>query len=363
MPTSTQLAADTSLIPVWDPSVPLPAFDEMPDLDLVTHVSIEKAQPGGYHYLHESRIAWHTDRFYLCWANHRTHEVNVKDELIRGRTSADGLHWSEPSIWVSPPDTGAESFNHPLLFEHQGRLYGFFVAWHDERPTTKVFALDDATGQWQFLEGSIPEFLPFCPPQRMSDGNWIVGGEAHWFEAAVAISHGDDFTRWDTVQIPRGPELIFPETAIINQGDRLLAFCRPKETQTAPVSESRDGGRTWSELALSNLPLAQSQPFSGTLSTGHQYLITDNLEESRCLLSIAITGPQGGLFRRIFKIRHQQWPKVRLFGGWGEGSRTGKPTEWSYPNAIERDGKLYACYTQGKEDCVLSIIPIEALCR
>jgi hypothetical protein len=363
MPSSTELAADKSLIPVWDPSVPFPSFEQMPDLDVVTHVVVERAQPGEYHYLHEPTIAFHQGRFHLCWANHPTHEANIKDEIIRGRTSLDGIHWSEPSIWVEPPEASAESFNHPVIWSHGDDLLGFFVGWRDERPTTELFKLDDATGKWQYLEASIPGFIPFCPPQKMPDGNWIIGGELYWYEAAVAISHGDDLTKWDTVQLPRPEDLklIFPETAIINRGDRLLAFCRPQHTQTAPVSESRDWGRTWTELALSNFPLTPSQPFTGTLSTGQQYLLTDNLEQGRCLLSIAVTGPEGGLLRHIFKLRHQQWPAARLFGGWGDGSRVGKQTEWSYPGVIEHDGNLYIAYTQGKEDCALSIVPIEVL--
>jgi hypothetical protein len=209
-------------------------------------------------------------------------------------------------------------------------------------------------------------FLPFCSPQRMADGNWAIGGEHYWFDAAVAISKGDDFTRWELVDATR-PEafrLLFPESAVINQDDRLIIFCRPNpyaKNLTAPVSESRDCGRTWTPLCLSNFPLANSKPFSGRLSTGQNYLLTNSLEEGRCLLSIAVTGPEGGLFRRIFKLRHQQWPARRLWGGYGDGSGAGKPTEWSYPSAMEHDGKLYIVYTQGKEDCVLSIVPIGVL--
>jgi len=362
-PSSTDLAADRSLIPVWDPDVLFPAFTEMPDLDTVTHISIERAQPGGYHYLHEPTIARHRGVFHLCWANHPTAEVNYTDEVIRGRTSADGLQWSEPSIWAQTPTAGCQSFNHPVIWSHEDRLLGFFVGWRDKRPDTELFALDDNTGRWEHLGARIAGFLPFCPPQRMADGNWVMGGELGFPEPAVAISQGEDLTRWDTVQLPRPESLpmIFPETQIIDQGDRLLAFCRPQHTPTAPVSESRDCGRTWTELQLSNFPLTPSQPFTGRLSTGQQYLMTDSLEEGRCLLSIAVTGPEGGLFRRIFKLRHQQWPQVRLFGGWGEGSRVGKPTEWSYPGAVEHDGKLYVAYTQGKEDCALSVIPLSAL--
>ena len=121
-PTSAELAADTSLIPAWDPAVPFPSPQDMCDLDVVTHVCVERAQPGGYHYLHEAAIAWHRDRFHLGWANHRSGETGDHDELIRGCTSPDALHWSEPSIWAQAPLTGATSYNHPLLFAQDGKL-------------------------------------------------------------------------------------------------------------------------------------------------------------------------------------------------------------------------------------------------
>ena len=113
---------------------------------------------------------------------------------------------------------------------------------------------------------------------------------------------------------------------------------------------------------MSNFPLAASKPLCGRLSTGQQYLITDNLEQGRCLLSIAVTAPGGDKFCRVWKIRHQQTPLRRLLGSPGnKKTHIGGHTEWSYPAAVEHDGKLYVIYTQGKEDCALSIIPLTAL--
>lgn len=362
-PSSTELAADASLFPIWDPASPFPPFDEMPDLPVVTHVSVEQAQPGGFHYLHETALAWHKGRLFLGWANHPTVEVNVTDELIRGRQSADGLTWGPATTWAAAPLTGGQSFNHPILFSDGERLWGFFCRWQDSLPRSEVFLLDETSGVWEPVGANLPGYLPFRPPLRLPEGNWIMSGELHWYEAAVSLSHGDDLTRWDLVQIPR-PEsiqLLFPETTLLQRGDSLVAITRPRAVPTAPVSVSEDRGRTWTPLALSNFPLAESKPLCGTLSTGQQYLLTDNLEQGRALLSIAVTRPGESTFCRVFKLRHQQFPKVRLFGGWGEDSRVGKPTEWSYPSAIEHEGKLYVAYTQGKEDCVLSIIPVSAL--
>ena len=139
-PTSTTLVKDPSLFPVWDPSVPFPSYHDMEDVGVITHVTVERAKPDGYHYLHEAAIAWYKDRFYMGWANHRTYESGDHDELVRGSTSADALHWSSPAIWAEAPLLGGTSHNCPLLFTHHGRLYIFIVCWRDEhRPITEQY--------------------------------------------------------------------------------------------------------------------------------------------------------------------------------------------------------------------------------
>lgn len=366
--TAGELAANTDLLPLWDPRTPFPSFEEMPDLGVVTHVQVERAQRGGFHFLHESAIAWHGGVLYIGWASHPLCEIETKrDELLRGRTSQDGgLSWETVKTWVSPPLLGGESYNHPVLKEHQGRLWGFFTRWEKKEPRTEIFTLDDAAQTWKPRQAHLPKFIPFTPPRKMRDGNWILGGELFgWRDAAVAISHGDDFARWDVVPIPRSKtvELMFPEATLFERGDELIAICRPKKGDpTAPVSSSRDCGRTWTPLRPSNLPLVASKALCGRLSTGQQYLISNSPAEGRTLLSIAVTAPGGDTFRRIWKIRHQATPVRRLLGSPDEGkTMVGTRTEWSYPAAIEEGGRLYVSYTQGKEDCALSIIPLSTL--
>ena len=350
--------------PLWSPACPFPPADEMPDLDVVTHVAVERAVRGEFHYLHESALAWHKGALYLCWANHPLMERNVKEELIRGTRSLDGgFTWEAPEVWAQPGPEGAESCNHPVLASHAGRLWGFFTHWRDEAPATDIFVLDEAGRCWTPTGASIPGLIPFRPPLKMRDGNWIIGGEETWREPAVAVSQGDDFTSWRLVRIPRPAdmELLYPEVTLMDLGERLVAICRPRLAGTAPVSVSDDRGRSWTPLRFSNFPLASSQPYCGKLSTGQHYLVTNNREEGRTLLSIAVTRPGGDAFERVWKVRHQQFPKRRLFGGWGGATQAGRPTEWSYPAAVERDGNLYISYTHGKEDCALSIVPVSVL--
>jgi len=393
MTTSTTWATDPSLFQLWDPGTHFPAADTMPDLDVVTHVAVERARPEGYHYLHESAIACHGGALHLVWANHREAEYNVKGELLRGSTSVDGgFTWSPAATVAEPGSWGGVSYNHPVIATHQDTLWGFFTRWDDQedparnacdgganpegvgpQPSAEIARYDDGSACWTTTEALIPGFIPFGVPVRMTDGNWIVSGERFWYEAAVAISQGDDWTAWEVIELPRpdGMDLRFPETALVDQGDRLVTICRPNRQgdapmETAPASQSTDCGRTWSTLALSNYPLASSQPFAGTLSTGQHFLLTNNLEEERALISIAVTRPGERTFSHIWKVRHQQFPRRRHFPGyWLEGQIKGNTlrgtTEWSYPSAVEVDGQLVVSYTQGKEDCVVSIIPLTAL--
>lgn len=368
-PTSPALAADHALFELWDRGTPFPPADEMRDLDLVTHVSLERAQPDGYHYLHGTTLACHRGRLHACWSNGRLGEVNMEDEILRGRESPDdGLTWGPARVWAQAPTQGAVSVNHAVLAAHQGRLWGFFTCWNERKPRAEIFQFDDDTDAWKPVGACIPGFVPFSPPLRMGDGRWAIGGEHFWYEAAVAVSEGDDWTRWHSVAlpVPDGMKIEFPETTLIDQGDRILAVCRPRGTPTALVSASADCGRTWSPLQPSNFPMASAKPCAGLLSDGRHYLITNNLEEGRALLTIALTEPGSRTFSWIRKIRHQQFPRRRLFAGVIWHGKLMKPmvgtaTEWSYPSAIECNGKLVVSYTHGKEDAVLSLIPLHAL--
>ncbi|MBN8527023.1 MAG: exo-alpha-sialidase, partial [Planctomycetes bacterium] len=141
----------------------------------------------------------------------------------------------------------------------------------------------------------------------------------------------------------------------------LVAIHRPGQHGPAPVSRSVDGGRSWSALEPGDLAIAASKPLCLALSTGQQVLLSNDPAAGRTLLRLAATAPGGGAFTRMWKLRHQAFPRRRLFGGWGDGPVVGHETEWSYPSAVEHDGRLLIAYTQGKEDAALSIVPLFAL--
>lgn len=199
----------------------------------------------------------------------------------------------------------------------------------------------------------------------MPDGNWIMAG----FRIgpfgqsdnlpAVAISRGEDFRTWDLVVIPaaRGLGDVWGESTVIVAGDRVLDIARYGRKPLALLSVSEDRGRTWTPAAPSNLPMATSKPYAGTLSDGRRYLVcttTADTGAARSPLTIAVSRPGEALFSKVFRVRGSvcdRTPGVSAAG-----------VDFSYPYAVEHEGRLYVGSTHkshgGHE---LAVIPVRSL--
>jgi len=103
--------------------------------------------------------------------------------------------------------------------------------------------------------------------------------------------------------------------------------------------------------------MATQKPYAGTLSTGQRYLIgtiTADTDGRRSPLTIAVSKPGESLFSTVFVVRRSVFP---------EGPGVSDPrADFSYPYAVEHEGKLYIGYTD-KEHIYneLAVIPVSAL--
>jgi len=199
----------------------------------------------------------------------------------------------------------------------------------------------------------------------MPDGNWIMAG----FRIgpfgqsdnlpAVAISKGDDFTKWDLVVIPaaRGLGDVWGESTVIVEADRVLDIGRYGRKAVALVSVSADRGRTWTPAAPSNLPMATSKPYAGILSDGRRYLVcttTGDTGPARSPLTIAVSRPGETLFSKVFVVRgsvSDRTPGV-----------SAPNVDFSYPYAVEHEGRLYVGSTHKSHGAhELAVIPVKSL--
>jgi hypothetical protein len=194
---------------------------------------------------------------------------------------------------------------------------------------------------------------PYDQPVRMENGDYITGGQDKDGIPVVAISCGDDLTNWESVHIPYPPELEprFAETTVWAEGKRVLAVIRGGG-DVAWVATSEDYGKTWKQAMPSNYPMPRAKAYLGKLSTGQLYLIS-NLRDRNTLV-ISVGRPNEMTLSCMWRIRHGKSIPPRFEG-------LAKSKQWSYPYGYEYNGKLYVVYSIGKEDCGLSVIPIESL--
>lgn len=357
---------------LWDPARSVPTSAEAPLLEGVEFVVVKPRVPevDGYNWLHGAAACWHGATLYASFGHNRGSE-NTASEVANGRASADGGKTWGPLFAIDDGDTANPAVSHGVFLSHRGELWAFHGSFYDRmrKVHARAYVLDEPTGRWE-ARGVVAEngFWPLQEPLKMDDGNWIMAGisVAGGYggtddPAAVALSHGDDLTRWDVIAIPKPDDLeMWGESTVIVDGPHVLNIARWGRP-IALAAESNDYGRTWTEMRQSNLPMAASKPYAGVLSTGRRYLIgttTADAGNRRSPLTIALSRPGEKVFSTIYRIRDA------VCDGPGESD---PGCRLSYPYAAEHEGKLYVIYSNdgarggNRNSCELAIVPLRSL--
>lgn len=370
---STMLLSRASgQVALWDSSVPVPSAGQLDDLAGIEFHVIKRHEPerDQFDWLHGVALVWHRDKL-LASYGHNHGKENTASEIANYSISSDGgTTWSAPTLI----DDGREdnlAVSHGVFLSHGETLWAFHGAFYGrmQRIHTRAYSFNEVTATWAphgvVVEGG---FWPMQEPQRMTDGNWIMAGlqvidgiGKPNNPAAVAISHGDDLTRWDLVSISTPPGMnLWGESTVIVDGAALLNVSRYRRP-VALTSTSNDFGHSWTVMQESGLPMAASKPYAGVLSTGQRFLIgntTADGKNRRWPLTIAVSGSDGGPLRRVYRIRDA------IHEGPGESHPS---AALSYPYAIQHGGKLYVGYSNdggrggNRNSAELAIIPIESL--
>lgn len=342
---------------VWKNGVDLPEVSQLKKVN-AERITIKPFVPeaDGYIFLHGVAIVEFKGRMYCAWAHNKVLE-NSDDEEINYAVSDDGgKTWSECIQGNCSPEPGV-AVSHGVFLVHEEELYFFAPQFKGQLGTEMLkmsaYVFDEEAGKFHYLGVAMDErFWPINAPMRMENGNYIMTGTyidsdytSSRNAAAVAISRGSDILHWDMIKLKRVDTVrVWGECCLIINGSNCKMFCREDSKKLkALYAESNDYGRTWSELDLCDLPMIDSKPCSGTLSTGQHYLIcscakdiasadrplTGDLRSStingRDPLTIALTEKGEDKFSKIYTID------------------SGKVL--SYPYAIELNQKLYVAYS------------------
>ena len=369
---------------LWDDARPLPKSADLPVLEGVRFSVIKRYefQKDGYRFLHGLGLGFHRGKLYASFGHNQGGENTDTEEARFCVSEDDGKSWSE--VRTMDAGEGPVGVSHGSFLSHDGKLWAFMGAYTGTMQGihTRAYRLNETSATFEAL-GTVIEggFWPMQEPLRMDDGNWIMAGitagvydEKGTHPAAVAISRGDDFTKWDLVPIAPAPGLpMWGESTVIVEGKRVTNLSRYGAEARALVATSEDYGRTWTTMRPSNLPMTTSKPYAGTLSSGQRYLVCTTTADSgkrRSPLTIALSRPGEETFSKVFVIRHALFPE-----GPGESHQG---AALSYPYAVEHEGKLYVGYSNsgdkstrvgtGRElwnnnSAELAVIPVSELSR
>jgi len=336
---------------LWDDRRTLPRAADLPVIEGAEFSVIKpyEFEADGYRFLHGLALAFHQGRLYASFGHNQGGENTDTEEARYAVSEDEGRSWSEVRT-IDPGEPGL-GVSHGSFLSHKGGLWAFMGAYTGTMKGvhTRAYTLDEESGEWTpqgiVIEGG---FWPMQEPVKMDDGNWILAGiTAGVYDgkgthpAAVAISHGDDFTKWDLVPIPPAPGLqMWGESTVIVEGARVTSISRYGGESRALVAESADYGRTWTTMRPSNLPMVTSKPYAGVLSDGRRYLVATTAPDTgrrRAPLTLALSKPGEREFSEVHVIRHAEFPE-----GPGESHER---VSLAYPYAIEHEGKLYIGYS------------------
>ncbi len=360
---------------LWDPAQPVPTAKEAPLVEGVRFEVIKAREPevDGYNWLHGVAACWHKGTLYTSWGHNKGDE-NTPTEEARGRHSTDGgKHWDP--VWTIGSHTESEGRSHGVFLSLEGTLWALVGRFQDKYTAlkTEAFTLDEASGSpgtWVSRGIAATGFWPCDEPKRMSNGNWIMAGMdipdgPKWAWPAVAISHGDDLTQWDTVRLPLAEHLrdIWGESSVIVEPDEITVLVRAGwKHDSALVSTSQDLGQTWSPVQWTNLPMPCTKVYTGLLSTGQRYAVGTLVRDhggKRYPLTIAVSRPGEKVFSKVFRIRDGVYPE-------GPGESV-EGAALSYPYATEHDGNLYVVYSndggrgRNLNSAEMAVLPVTSL--
>ncbi len=332
----------------------------------------QEPEADGYTWLKGAAIASHEGQWLVSFGHNKGQE-NTATEVSNAVISRDnGNTWGE--LLSIDARHGNLATSHGVHLVNGRKLWAFMGAFYGRgRPGgnvhTRAYLADSESLRrgkpaWEF-KGVVAEdgFWPLQTPLRMENGCWIMagvsvgGGENDNTPPAVAFSKGDDLTSWEVVKISTSTRIWGESTVIVN-GRNVLLVARSLSLK-AEVSTSSDYGRTWAPLRPSNLPMADSKPYAGTLSTKQNYLINTicgdvhELEYKRNPLAIAVSRPGEMQFTSLYRILDSRWP---IEGASGH-------TEWAYPYAVEHGGHLWIVFhmDRGRGAAGLAVIPLSEL--
>lgn len=261
----------------------------------------------------------------------------------------DGAGWSSPREWangIQHADLRYPCWN-PVLFQPPGNAPTmlFFKVGPNPREWWGEVVVSYDRGRTFRDRRRLPEGIDGpvrCKPILLEKGNLLCGSSTEhdddWrfhFEILTNLDRPEMGTSWKRIEQETQPFQVIQPTLLTHEDGTLRALMRSKHERIAQ-SISKDGGNSWSELELIEMPNNNSGIESLTLEDGRHLLLYNHATGRpdrkdgwgrRNILNLAISD-DGLTWKQVATIEKQE------------------SGEYSYPAMIQSsDGLVHMTYT------------------
>ena len=303
----------------------------------------------------------HNGDLFVVFFSGRGEYKDNQAAVFGSRLKAGTRRWSKPVSIASNP---FHALGNAVVWEAPDHVVWLFYVtrygelWSDSRITAKVSRDEAKTWSEPFQVTFEAGTMVRNRPVLLTDGQWLLPV----YQEIGTDPELDDprnrsfFLRYDptkkawTESNRIGSRLgnIQPAPAVID-GDHLVAFCRRGGNYDGRPdgwmvrTESRDGGRTWSEGTDSALPNPNAAVDFLRLNSGHHLLVYNHSFTNRTPLTAAVSVDGAKTFSRRLDLE------------------TDPKGDFGYPTALQtRDGKIHVLYTSDERTVVRRIVLTEA---
>jgi predicted neuraminidase len=273
---------------------------------------------------------------YAAWFG-GTDEGN-KDVAIWGAHRAEGGKWSEPKELVRESNT--PTWN-PVLFHDKAGVLWLYYKFGPSPQTWSAGRMSSRDGGQTWSQ---PEHLPAGilgpiknKPLVLPDGVIVSGTSVESYHAWTSwversSDNGKTWSKHGPVVYPGEVfSSIQPSVVRLPKSSALRMYVRttPKLHRVG-YADSRDGGRTWTELKLLDLPNPNSGIDAVGLKDGRILMVYNHTEKGRSPLNVAVSS-DGTTFRPLVTLETERG-------------------EFSYPAVMQAsDGTVHITYTWNRK--------------
>jgi hypothetical protein len=313
-------------------------------------------------------------RLYAQWQSSPKDE-DTADTWVAYASSDDGVNWSAPEVLVAAGQ-GGRMHSSGGWWTDGKTLVTYINVWptgfqsgeggHAEYMTSRDGA--HWAGPWRVRgkDGEPVEGIIEQDPHRMADGAVLTAfhlkpglfvapfhtrdrlGVRGWQRGEIRLLANDGKTSRE----------LEPSIFLRGSGRRqcaIMVFRDQAESFYQLAAESCNGGKTWTEPQLTDMPDSRAKQSAGNLPDGTAYLVNaPGLSRVRIPLAITLSR-DGRTFDRSFRLRGAEDLQPLRYEG-----RYKRPG-YHYPKSVVWKDWLYVAYTTNKEDVQVTRVPLANL--